>query len=1024
MKNFLHSFFGGCSRITVCGIIALLSSSLVHAQIAWPLNPSNQIHRIFCGYGNYDDGIDGTGQTTGKDLHFHEGLDLLPTPGVAQNNNVIASENGTVQLVNSIPQNAANGNADGYLNHILISRGNSTTEALIYMHCTVGLTNARNLQVGELPRMWKKGDAVVAGDVLGTIAVRTGLRAHLHFGWQSKKNAEKWFVFPPQGVVEYAGNPIDLLAPKNKNNKPVVDSSFYMTSAGVRLTTKLYNGKLVINNNVDIAVKAYDRFGPANTDVYDINVKKLEWSAVIINQCACAAVPTQTPINFTGKFLAANPPSVGRNLFSKFHNVPLLHTIYSNKSFAKSKPRNVSATYTNAGRYYMYLTNIDQVNESLETTDAAFYWNTKAKETSVWNAQQAANTADSNKIALTPDGLYQIAVKATGHAGVNDITSKYDTVLINNFNEVIISCSNTGAAKDTFCTGDPLYIKGKGFPKFFTFTVSVVKHRTWPDGTVIPTNATRVAVAEVSSDGEGRIPPTMIWNAYAPNGSPDAGYEIVLDYDGDATYSTPKLNFVVDPIDKSIGGTVGIIGSNLKATSTRKHVSCYGKCDGKITITATGGKPPYQYYYEYCCPGPRVRDSLCAGTYITTVIDALGCRFDVFDTITEPPLLKLQKTSTNVTCKGKCDGTITLSATGGTAPYTFTPSKTQTGLCAGWVYVSVKDKNGCVAADSVLITEPTALTLDLNKTNLTCFGVCNGFVSATASGGTPPYSFSPAQFQTGLCAGTYSVTVTDAAGCTKTLSTTITQPPSFTLSAGSTNTSCGACNGTVSASASGGTPPYNYFPAQTQTNLCAGSYTVTAVDSNGCTASQTVTVNQDGSSVFLSGTATNDSCNTCRGSISVSASGGFSPYTYSPSSVLTNLCAGSYTVSVTDAKQCTTSQTFTVLNVCDTIIKDTSIHSGIAVKKDNNGNDKIHFVSVKPNPFTESIQVDFYAVVPGVCTYRLISMNGSVVLRSGINSVKGINSFSISKNSNIVPGTYIIELESHGAIARQRVIKL
>jgi|GEM_PF-6821040 len=962
------------SKLLFFCFIVLVSSSTINAQIAWPLNPTNQIHRIFCAYGNYDDGIDGTGQTTGKSLHFHEGLDILPTPGVAQNTNVIASENGTVRLVNSIPQNALNGNADGYLSHILVTRGNSTTEALVYMHCTPGIN-------GRTRRIWQNGDAVVAGDVLGTIAERVGLRPHLHFGWQSKKTTENWFVDPKQGVVEYAGNPIDILTPTAKNNRPVVFSSIFLTSAGIELTTKLHDNKTVINGNVDMINRSYDRFGPANTDEYDISVKKLEWSAQIINQCDCASVPTQTPINFTGKFLAAQTPNKGRNFFSKFHSVPLLHTIYSTRPFARSLARNVSATYTNAGRYFMYLTNIDQKNDSLETTDAPFYWNTKAKATSIWNAQQAANTADSNKNALTPDGRYQIAVTATGYGGATDVTTKYDTVMINNFNEFIYSCNNTGVLKDTFCTGDPVYIRGKGFPKFFTFSVSVVKHRTWPNGTRIPNNNTRVAVAEVSSDENGGIPPTLVWNAYQPNGTTDAGYEIVLDYDGDSTYSTPKSGFIVDPIDQSIGGTVGIIGSNLKATSTRKNVSCNGKCDGKITINATGGKPPYTYYYDYCCPGPKVRDSLCAGVYVTSVIDAMGCRVDVFDTITEPAALKLHNTSTNVSCNGNCDGTITLSASGGTAPYTYS-----------W------------------------------------------------PGGT----------LSNLCAGTYTGTVTDSNGCSDTVSVTIYDTSStLNVSVSVTNASCNVCNGTATMTASGGSAPYTYsWPNGTLSNLCAGTYTGTVTDANGCTDTVSVIVYNTNSTLSVSGSGTNADCNQCNGTATMTASGGTAPYTYSwPNGTLSNLCAGTYTGTVTDANGCTATYNYTVIQQgqfgrtnCDTVIVDTTIiivdtidprdSVIIAGNKNANGN-RVNAESQKtnsnvtayPNPFKDAFTVAFFSKENAEVTVQLFDAVGRTQINQKTKVLKGMNYIPVNAKALNRGAVYLLKIDIGNIVFTRKMIK-
>jgi SprB repeat len=912
------------------GLAGFLSPAAAQ-KIPWPLNPTTEIHRIFASYGNYDDGINSKGQYIG-DIHFHEGLDILPTPGADSSKYVIACEDGFVgEDPGSVPEDDAHLNKDGYMRHVLVTRGfNNTTEALVYMHCDFGYTNSRNLKNGEAKRKWREGDSVKKGDVLGTIAVRKGLREHLHFGWQSKKANEKWSVINP-GVVEYAGNPIDILTPTAKNNRPVVFPPVYMDILGNQLKTKLYDKKTtVIQANVDMAAKMYDRFGPNNTAVFDINVKKVEWFAGIITQCACAHIPRQTPIDFTGKFLAAATPDKGRNFYSKFHDRFLVHTIYCDRPFAKSVPRNVATNAKNVGVYFMYLTNIDRKNDSLEAADGDYFWNTSAKEGTVWNISGIQNTARSNKEASTPDGRYRIGIIATGHAGENDKTEISDTVFINNFDELIYSCSNNGTVKDTFCKDEAVYIKGEGFPKSWTFKVSVIKHQAWADGTVIPTNNKRVAMAEVTTDENGLIKPTLIWNGYQPNGTPDAGYDIVLDYDDDGVYSEPKMEKVTDPIDLGALKKPGITGSTLKANSTRKHVSCNGLCDGKLTVVASGGKPPYTYKYEQknpgvLTPGPNVRDKLCAGYYYTQVVDANGCTFDVYDTITEPAKLVLQKTAVNATCAGKCDGKVSLTASGGTPPYTFTPGQNITGLCAGWAKFSVKDKNGCMVSDSVLITEPAALNLNAHAGNVTSNGTCpencDGWFTASASGGTPPYTYSPAQSMTGLCPGSYAVSVTGSNGCSSS-ATVIIRDTAGTLdiTATSTNVNChGECTGSMYATATGGTAPYSYYPSQTLTDLCAGTYTITVTDANGCTRYITKTITEPSAPLTIAGTATSAICGSCNGSVSVTASGGTPPYFYSPAQTMTGLCPGLYTVSVTDSYGCTSYTNITVSDTADAL---------------------------------------------------------------------------------------------------------
>ncbi|MCC7303388.1 MAG: gliding motility-associated C-terminal domain-containing protein [Bacteroidia bacterium] len=298
--------------------------------------------------------------------------------------------------------------------------------------------------------------------------------------------------------------------------------------------------------------------------------------------------------------------------------------------------------------------------------------------------------------------------------------------------------------------------------------------------------------------------------------------------------------------------------------------------------------------------------------------------------------LSISTSQTNPLCNGQCTGTATVNATGGTAPYTYTWSPsggtnaTATGLCAGVYTVTVTDAGPSTLTATVTITQPTALTSSVqSQTNVLCNGVCSGAATITASGGTGTltYSWAPSGGTTasitGRCAGTYTCTITDANGCTRTQTVTITQPPVITASANSTPATCGNNNGTATATASGGTGTLTYAWAPSggtnasATGLGAGVYTVTVTDANGCTMTATTTVTSSGGPTVTLNTQTNVLCNgNSTGSATVNVTGGNSPYTYAwtPSggttATATGLGAGTYTVTVTDASSC--SQTFTV----------------------------------------------------------------------------------------------------------------
>ncbi|MDX9930441.1 MAG: gliding motility-associated C-terminal domain-containing protein [Bacteroidales bacterium] len=379
------------------------------------------------------------------------------------------------------------------------------------------------------------------------------------------------------------------------------------------------------------------------------------------------------------------------------------------------------------------------------------------------------------------------------------------------------------------------------------------------------------------------------------------------------------------------------------AITAQTNVDCFGEASGSATAEATGGAAPYTYTWNTTPvqTGP-VALLLPAGTWTVTVTDDAGATETADVTITQPSeALAVTMAKTDVRCNGESNGTATATATGGTAPYTYewntVPVQTDaqaTGLAAGTYTVTVTDANGCIISGNVTIDEPAALTVAIiSQTNVFCFGEATGSAVAEASGGTAPYSYSwnttPAQTSetaTGLVAGAYIVTVTDANGCTATESVTITQPPfGVEVIITSTDALCyGQANGEATAAASGGTAPYSYSwnttPVQTgatATGLAAGTYTVTVTDADGCTTSGTVTIAEP-EAIVLTVAVTDASCpNEANGTINLTISGGTAPYTViwddgTMDEDRTSIPDGTYTVIVTDANGCTGNTTVTV----------------------------------------------------------------------------------------------------------------
>ena len=359
-------------------------------------------------------------------------------------------------------------------------------------------------------------------------------------------------------------------------------------------------------------------------------------------------------------------------------------------------------------------------------------------------------------------------------------------------------------------------------------------------------------------------------------------------------------------------------------------VTCFSGNDGALTALPTGGTSPYSYIWSNGSTAQQAT-GLVAGNYFVTVTDANGCPVEMNGTVPEPSQLLAAATATNETANNAQDGTATVSGSGGTPGYTYQWSNDANtaflnNLVPGTFTVTVTDAAGCTATALATVQAfscagflPAIFSIDIS-----CFGSSDGVATAIPSGGTPGYTYvwsnsQTTQTVTNLPPGAYSVTVTDGAGCSSQLSTTIQQPAQLVPNAtANAETSAGAHDGTASVNPSGGTPPYSIFwsngsSAMTITNLAPGTYTVMVIDGNNCQASQTVTVAAaTGCSIATETSSVPASCpNVADGSAEVtSVSGGQAPYGYlwsngSTTFFANNLVAGNYSVTITDGNQCT-----------------------------------------------------------------------------------------------------------------------
>ena len=289
----------------------------------------------------------------------------------------------------------------------------------------------------------------------------------------------------------------------------------------------------------------------------------------------------------------------------------------------------------------------------------------------------------------------------------------------------------------------------------------------------------------------------------------------------------------------------------LTANITGSDVLCNGGNDGSADLTVTGGTISYDYSWSTTETTEDI-SGLSIGTYYVTVTDTNLCATTESVVIGEPAPLVTSIVGIDVLCNGGADGSADLTVTGGTIPYDYTWSTTETnedisGLSIGIYYVTVTDTNLCVTTESVVIGEPAPLVTSIVGIDVLCNGGADGSADLTVTGGTIPYDYSWSTTETnedisGLSIGTYYVTVTDGNLCTITNFITITEPDTISIQYTTTDAfSGGTGGGTVTANPTGGTPPYTTYvwsdgqTTQTATNLDAGTYIVTVTDANGCT---------------------------------------------------------------------------------------------------------------------------------------------------------------------------------------------
>ncbi len=473
----------------------------------------------------------------------------------------------------------------------------------------------------------------------------------------------------------------------------------------------------------------------------------------------------------------------------------------------------------------------------------------------------------------------------------------------------------------------------------------------------------------------GVMPYTYLWNNGLGNSTTlnslkfphfDAGQYTITVMDKNACTSSDSLSVLEPPV--------------INTLFNNKNVTCFNGNDGAIEMSVSGGVKPYTYLWNTDSATSHL-SGLIASTYTCTITDSLGCVKIVSTTISElAPAITLNAFVLSDESCNNGNGKAYATATGGAGNFSYSWSNNVNGdtvdnLVASTYTVSVKDLNNCVSSDTVTIkniAKPSIAVASINNS------FCNGGVGSakvTIAGGKKPYTYSWGAGNTGvtyfdsislqnLLPNTYTFTLNDSSNCTTSTTISITEPATLSAIVVSTDIKCNPTSlGTIAVTPIGGTPSYKYVwntgsVDATLSNLSAGTYTVTIIDSMLCTYSTSVMINKSDSLRIDSIVAVSPSCNKNNGSLEATASGGFGALTYTWSTgestmLANNLYAGTYSLSVTDLKGCNNSTTILLQDSLAPVIDSVSTTS-VLCKGFNTGTAKVFASATSPLTYTWS----------------------------------------------------------------------
>ncbi|WP_186826729.1 PKD domain-containing protein [Psychroserpens burtonensis] len=525
--------------------------------------------------------------------------------------------------------------------------------------------------------------------------------------------------------------------------------------------------------------------------------------------------------------------------------------------------------------------------------------------------------------------LYYYCVITFSNGGCGDLVSEIVAITINQVPEIsnyeVLICSNNSF------TVIPDNTNGDVVPLNTTYT--------WTIPTINPVGAITGASEEMTPVNE------------------------ISQFLENTTINPASVTYTVTPIS---GDCVGVdfevvvtVNPSILVTAIPLDNDCFESNNASIEITVVGGVPfANGNLYNITWTGPNGFSStdedifnLEIGTYLLNIEDDGGCPYSETFTISEPEILVFGVTDFDpqtISCFGANDGTIGITVEGGTSAYTyswtldglpFSANEDLSNLGPGTYEITATDVNNCgPIIQNFLIEEPPLLVVSLDaQTNVLCFGESTGAIAINVVGGRPDYIYSwigPSGFTSvnqnidSLIAGTYTITVTDDSGCTDLLDLEIIQNDEITIDITTTEIECyGDNDASITINnITGGVSPYdiswsNFGTGNNQTNLSAGTYTITITDSENCSRDFPIIIEE--APIFLiDPVVTQMSCSGENdASIVLNFVGGIAPVTVvwnddaSAGVERNNLAPGTYSVTITDGTPCTIEDSFTIFNI-------------------------------------------------------------------------------------------------------------